>query len=94
MTSNIPSERPNCEKILKNKQNWALNPKDFEINQNQKSILKSINTNEKFSVNSILQVKFNYVYQKYPQYKPTFDQIELDQINDPDDDFIGFSFCI
>jgi hypothetical protein len=101
MTSYIPYKRPDCEKILENKQNWALNPKDFEINQHQASILKSINTNEKFSVSilySILQAKFNYnknlntENKKFysSKYNPTF---KFDP-DDSDDDFIGFSICI
>jgi hypothetical protein len=50
MSSDFPYKRPNCEEILKEKDSWALNKEEFEINNELKKEL----INKLFDVNQIV----------------------------------------
>jgi Ribonuclease G/E len=47
MCSYLPEKRPNCEKILEDKNKWALNEEEFEIDDKlyKELIIKLFNKN-------------------------------------------------
>ncbi len=57
MTS-FQQNRPNCEEILNGKNSWALNEKEFEIDDELKNLILKLD-NEKQFVFYILKSKFN-----------------------------------
>jgi hypothetical protein len=57
MSSNFPHERPNCEEILENKKKWALNEKEFEINDELEKIIDSKESENELTIYSMLRSK-------------------------------------
>jgi hypothetical protein len=53
------SQRPTCEEILKKKDLWVLNEKDFEIDDEMKNIFYSKVRKNKLTAFSMLRSKIN-----------------------------------
>jgi hypothetical protein len=54
MTCDLPLTRPNCEEILEGKKKWALNVKQFEINELEK-IIDSKRSENMLTIYSLLR---------------------------------------
>jgi len=59
MTRNIPSKRPNCEEMLKEKNMWALSLNDLETNETLNNILKASNEKDVLSIESMVRLRIN-----------------------------------
>jgi hypothetical protein len=57
MTCNFPHKRPNCEDILKGKEKWVLNVKQFEINDELEKIIDSKRMENVLTIYSMLRSK-------------------------------------
>ncbi len=59
MCSDFPYKRPNCEEVLKKKQKWALNEREFEINDELKNMIASEKAETEFTIYLLLRSKLN-----------------------------------
>ncbi len=57
MTQTLPHKRPNCEEILERKNKWALNEKEFEINDELEKIIDSKQSENELTIYSLLRSK-------------------------------------
>jgi len=57
MTQMLPQKRPNCEEILERKKKWALNEKEFEINDEFEKIIDSKGRENELTIYSMLRSK-------------------------------------
>ncbi len=53
----LPHKRPNCEKILERKKKWALNEKQFQINDELEKIIDSKESENDLEIYSLLRSK-------------------------------------
>jgi hypothetical protein len=60
MTEHIPNHRPNCKEVYEEKCLWALDKKEFKIDNELGLILKSKFEDKDFSIYSIIISKLDF----------------------------------
>jgi hypothetical protein len=58
MTSHLTPVRPNCEKILKLKNSWALSEREFNFQNESMEIFDSEKNNSNYTIYSFLKSRF------------------------------------
>jgi hypothetical protein len=59
MTQLFPHKRLNCEEILERKKKWALNEREFEINDELKNMIASEEAKSEFTIYGMLWSKLH-----------------------------------
>ncbi len=81
MTCFSPNKRPNCREILERKHLWALDEKEFEINDKLIAFIESKVFEENFTVYSMLELKLKLyitknMFAKNDYFKNKFGEIQ------------------